>query len=350
MSLIAVASIIGQPFWGSYIDKRGSVRNVLIGSFLVSAAVILLIPHFASVFIVIIVIGITASFTESSMQSIIDSWTISCTSEKPWIDYGLTRGMGSLGYALTAVIFGLVIDRFGFGQMFYVHFAMSFLTIGFCLLVGKSSKPSCQSAMTGVSKFSFPLLSIGKSPPFIWFLVSSTVIYIGFRALSTFYPLLLLQRGGDNKALGLSLFIMAASEVPVLFASRKLLARFKDTSLITISMFFFLIRILLHALIPSATGLIAIQMTQALSFGLFLPSSVHYIKRLAPVGMSSTFLTIASSCYFGIGGILGSFLGGLIIDRSGIDFMLWCSVFSTLAGLMIFVAAPKNANRDRSVL
>lgn len=352
ISLMSLASIIGQPFWGNFIDRRSSTRNifrnVLIACLIVSGFIGIFIPYLIGFFVILTLIIMLMSFTESSMYTIIDSWTLNCTPTKPWIDYGLTRGLGSLGYSITAIFFGIVLDRFGYNKMFPAHFAMILFAITFCFIVGRSNKASCSSPKTVGRKISFPFLDIGKSPQFIWFLSSSTIIYIGYRALQTFYPILLSQKGGDNKALGISLFIMAASEVPVLFLSKRLLNKYKDTSLITVSMFFFLIRIFLHAVIPSVEGLVLLQATQSLSFGLFLPASVHYVNRLAPIGLSSTFLTIASSCYFGIGGILGSFIGGILVDKAGIYFMLWCSAILSLIGLLIFIFSPK-ASKTKSI-
>ena len=341
MSLIAFASIIGQPFWGNFIDTRNSVRNVIIICILTSGLAAMLIPVLKSFFFAVVIIGVITSFTESSMQSVIDSWTMSCVSQKPWIDYGLTRGLGSLGYAVTAVLFGMILDRYGYDLMFSVHLAMGFITIIFCIIVDRSSRTGCQTPVVSVRRLSFPLLSIAKSPHFVWFLISSTIIHIGYRASGTFFPLLLSQKGGNSQSLGLALFIMAASEVPVLFLSKKLLSRFKDTSLLTVSMGFYFLRILLHIFVPAAGGLIALQLVQGLSYGIFLPASVHYIKRLSPVGMSATFITTATSAYLGISGILGSFLGGLLIDSRDIYYMLsWGSII-TLAGLLIFILAPK---------
>ncbi|MHB8961831.1 MAG: MFS transporter [Saccharofermentanales bacterium] len=341
MSAISITSIIGQPFWGHYSDRKNTLRNVLVACMLASGFIALLIPVFIRSYFLIIMVCLVISFTENSMPSIIDSWTMNSAVHKPWIDYGLTRGLGSLGYAITAVLFGVVLDRFGYGLMFYIHFLLVLITVGFCFLVDRSNRatPELQPAAHARSpalKFRF-----GESRRFLWFLVSSTLVFAGSRATATFYPLLLSQKGGDNKALGLSLSIMALSEVPVLFFSKKLLARYKDTALITLSMIFFLLRIFLHIVVSSIPGLIAVQATQALSFALFLPASVYYIKRISPPELGSTYLTIASSCYFGIGGIIGSFVGGLLIDFGGIYNMLWCGMAATIAGMLIFIFSPK---------
>lgn len=344
MAAISVASILGQPFWGSYCDRKKTMRNVLILCLVLSGLSAFLIPVFYKSFSVIILVCLVISFTENSMPTIIDSWTVSSATRKPWIDYGLTRGLGSLGYALTAVVFGFLLDWLGYDLMFYAHFLMIAISVGFCFFIEKRVGINLNEC-NGTKEETRPKIEIKEHGRFVFFLISSTLVFTGMRAVATFFPILLEQKGGTNKDFGIALFVMAVSEVPVLFLSRKLLSIFKDTALITISMLFFVLRIILHIIVPSIEGLIMVQAMQALSFGLFLPSSVYYVKIIAPKGLNSTFLTLATSCYFGIGSILGGILGGVFIDLYGIKNMFWISAAIAFCGLIIFVISTNYYNK-----
>ncbi len=345
MSAISVASIVGQPFWGNYCDRRKTIRNVLIMCLILSGLVALLIPVFYKSIYIIVLICLFISFTENSMPTIIDSWTVDIANRKPWLDYGLTRGMGSLGYALTAAVFGFMLDKFGYNMMFITHFFLILISVGFCFFNGKNEGVITRecSNTTKIEKSKFEIKESGR---FIYFLISSTLVFTGMRAVATFFPLLLNQKGGTNADFGIALFVMALSEVPVLFLSRRLLLKYKDTALIIISMVFFVVRIILHIIVPSVTGLILVQAMQAVSFGLFLPASVYYIKIIAPKGLNSTYLSIATSCYYGVGSILGSFFGGIFIDLFGIYQMFWISAGCAFCGLLIFVFSTSHYNKE----
>jgi PPP family 3-phenylpropionic acid transporter len=338
MAAIMLVSIFAQPFWGSICDKKSSIRNVMVGCMFLSGVAILFIPIYSKSFLIIIGIALFFSFTENSMFTLIDSWTVQSAVRKPWIDYGLTRGMGSLGFALTALLFGVLLDRFGYDLMFYAHMAMVLIFIGCCFFVGKTNKSRpVLHARDENKKIQAAPFSLKESKKFIWFLVSTTLVFIGFRASGTFLPILMNQMGGSNRDLGVAIFVLAVSEVPVFFLSRKLLQRYKDTALILVSMFFFVVKIFLHIVVTTIPGLIAIQAAQALSFGLFLPASVYYVTRIAPPGKSSTYMTIAVSCYCGISAITGNFGGGLIIDRFGIYAMYWICTVLTVIGMLVFL-------------
>lgn len=351
MAAISLTSIFAQPFWGNYCDRKNTMRNILVGCLLVSGVITFLIPVFYRSFTVIIVIGLVISFTESSMSSIIDSWTVKTAVQKPWVDYGLTRGMGSLGYSVTALIFGALLDRYGYGLMFSTHMGIIVLFIVCCFYVGKINKSvftknTCIPKSTDIPPVSkTPRFTLKGSRPFVWFLVASTLAFIGFRANSTFYAILLRQLGGNNSQLGISLFVLAASEVPIFFLSKRLLQKYKDTAIILVSLFFMAVKILCGIVVTSIPALIAVQATQALSFGLFLPASVYYIGRISPPGLGSTYMTVAVSCYYGLGGIIGSFAGGWIIDSLGIYPMLWIGVSLSLLGMFVFffsTCMPRN--------
>jgi len=345
MSAISIGSVLGQPFWGNVSDKRDSIRNVLVFSLLFSAFITLLIPFAAKYFIPVIVFCFLMSFTENSMPAIIDSWTLSQSAKKPWIDYGFTRGMGSLGFALTAIVFGFFLDKYGYNIMFYSHFAFVIIAVVFCFVIEPKEKEAVPKSADNRGKTSISGIKFKDSAKFLWFLIAATLVFTGFRANATFFPILLSERGGNNSMLGIAFFIMAGSEFPVLFASKRLLRKFKDTTLITISMFFFCIRNLLHIVIVPVPLLIISQATQGLSFALFLPACVYYIRRISPLGLTSTYLTVATSCYFGMGGILGSYFGGIITENSGIFTMLKTSLVVTIIGLAVFVLKGKESKQ-----
>jgi PPP family 3-phenylpropionic acid transporter len=337
MAAISLTSIIGQPFWGNYCDRKHSIRNVLIGCLLVAGIVALLIPVFYKSFVIVIIIALIISFTENSVYTIIDSWTIQIAVKKPWLNYGITRGLGSLGYAVTAVALGAMLDRYGYGLMFPVHFVVILFFIGFCFYVGWCNKSAKGMPTFDQKRAETPKMSLKGSGRFVWFVISSLLVFIGCRALMTFYPILLVQLGGNNSDLGISYFVAAASEVPILFLANRLMKKFRDTALIATSMFFFIVRISLTIFATSIPALILLQATEGLSYGLFLCASTYYVIRISPVGLSSTFLTIAASFYAGVGGIIGSFGGGLIIDLYGMYAMLWVGTGITVLGLLIFL-------------
>lgn len=337
MAAMVVVSVFAQPFWGSYCDRKRTVRDVLAVCLLVSGIITLFIPVFYRSFGALIFLVLIISFTENSMSSLIDSWTVHTAINKPWLDYGLTRGMGSLGFAFTALLFGALLDRFGYGLMFPTHLFVIGLFIACCFYVEKRNKFADALPASDREKKEHPRFRLKGSGKFIWFLVSSTLVFIGFRATLTFYPILLSQQGGNNMDLGLSFFILALCEAPLFFLSKRIMQKYKDTAVILTAMVFFIVKILLHIVVVSVPGLIAVQATQLVSFGLFLPASVYYIMRIAPEGLSTTYLTIAVSCYSGISAIIGNFGGGLIIDWLGIYPMLWFGTALTVAGTLVFL-------------
>ncbi len=61
-----------------------------------------------------------------------------------------------------------------------------------------------------------------------------------------------------------------------------------------------------------------IQLLQGPSFALFMNGTVYYIDEMAPEELKATAQTFATSMYFGVSGIVGSYGGGWMIDNYGL--------------------------------
>jgi len=150
--------------------------------------------------------------------------------------------------------------------------------------------------------------------------------------IGTFQPILISDHGGTSVHLGISSFVLAASEVPVMYNSTRFLRRFRAEALITVSLFFAAIRLLLSVLAPSLGWLIAAQSLQALSFGLYL---------LTPDEMQSTAITLALSIGFGGSGIIGNFFGGILAQRFGVSSVYYLFALLAACGLVLFRVTRK---------
>ncbi|MFW5749620.1 MAG: MFS transporter, partial [Halanaerobium sp.] len=76
-------------------------------------------------------------------------------------------------------------------------------------------------------------------------------------------------------------------------------------------------------------------MLQSLSFGVFLVTVRYYVKLVAPAALKTTAQSVALMSAFGVGGIVGSLLGGYLIDTYSIAFMFKVGISLAAAAVMI---------------
>ncbi|MFE7083292.1 MFS transporter [Priestia megaterium] len=316
---ISVASIIGQPICGYICDRNKTIKNVLIFCLSISAALTVLFFFIGKSYWMLLILSTVIAFVFQALYPIIDSWTVNARINNPHINYGVTRGIGSIGYAATAAVVGIIFDRHGYEWMFYLFILSAIITL-LCALFPRdfkmSNKIEEQEQKEQLRLKDLKELFLNKE--YFGFLLIITIIYIAYKANSTFLPALMTKVGGTNADLGLAWSILGLSEVPFILVSGFLLKKYKDTTIIFVAMVFFILRVGLPVFATNPTQLIWMTALQGLSYGLFLPASVYYISRIVPKHLSNTAQTFAVALYSGLGIAIAGVVGGLIADALGI--------------------------------
>lgn len=355
MSLTAVISIISPPIWGYVSDHTRSINAVMIACVSATAVLVFALPFIKAVWLMVIAMSFIA-FTDSPNAPLLDSFIMQNMHRLSHTNYGGIRLWGSIGYAITAYLLGIFIDIYGTGIMFIAYGVFAILVIKMLSSLPDPSAVAVKSsAKDSQGRHHYALLL--KNPYFLSFLVFGSLLFTPHKASFTFLPQLLSSVGGTNAQLGMAWFISAASEAPILFLGQRLSARYKPLHLILLSSIFFIARLAIYALTYAPWLVIANQIFQGLSFGLFLTGTVYYINEMAPEGLKATAQTIATASYMGVSGILGSYLGGIIIDRYEIHTMykLGIAVQATaVAGFLLSLlilrhreqAAEKNSTKE----
>ena len=136
--------------------------------------------------------------------------------------------------------------------------------------------------------------------------------------------------GGTSADLGRLLAIAAITEIPVMFLFSLILKHVKSSVLLIISGIFFALK----AFGYFAAGNIALMTVAAVmqmgSFALYIPASVYYVNEVMEEQdkfKGQALMTGTNT----LGGMIGSLLGGFLIDHAGV-------VVMNLAGLIMAVS------------
>ncbi|MFW5995079.1 MAG: MFS transporter [Spirochaetia bacterium] len=372
MSSVFFAGIVTAPLWAAVCDATDRHRRVVLIALGISLVAVLLIPLVAPVLVPVLLLGLVYSATGNSMPAILDSWIMRRRIEEPDLEYGIARGFGAAGFALGGILLGRLSDVFGPWVLFPMYALFILISIVMILRLpagGNRMAPATPGAPAATdapaasgapatprapvyAEVDRPVSSgrirltadvvraIFSSGPYLVFLAIALLIFIQLRAALTFLPLLIYETGGTNIHVGLAQTLSAGSEVPFMFAAAFLLRRFKPRAMLLFAMGIFIFRIGLMGWVYSPVGLVALQLMHGLSFGVFLPVSVHFIDRIAPRKYSSIFQTLAPSIYFGLGSVIGSSLGGTIIEHMGLRTMyqmLWIPVTAAAALFALYL-------------
>lgn len=302
-------ALLAQPFWGTAADRAASRNRVLCLLLAGSAGCILLYPlgeTFASALGLLMLF----SFFYSAVTPVGDAVTLDYV-QRSGGNYGHIRLFGSIGYALTSVVAGLVAER----SIFLVFGLYALLAAVSALLTGKLPKSAGGPGRTRAGGFRRVLTTPGVLPV-LWFTVA---IYASFGFHSAFFGIYLTRNGGSVTLMGLCLFIQAASELPFLFFSRRLAARWGIPRLLTAAGIFMAVRWLLMAQIGGYRLFLPISLMHGFSIIVFMYGVSVYLADLVPEELRASGQAVFAMASFIGTALLGNLLGGLLSDLLGMS-------------------------------
>lgn len=299
------------------------------------------------------------------MPALITSMGMEYINQGFYFDFGFSRGMGSIAYAVCAAALGFVLNRFDpdiLGYVFFVFALLLFVMI--CTLEDfgkgetsagkvhkyKSKEESTKSDVEQYEKNSDSYLKIlSDNHVLLFFMIGFGLANLSNVAIGTYLVNIVKALGGSNSSLGIANFIAAGSEMPVMWLFGMLMNKTSCTKLMKLSAFFFLLRIVIISTavnLPMAYIGIALQ---GPAFGLFTPAAVYYVnnalKPRARVKGQVVFAMVTSGC--AVCG--GNFLGGVLQDIFSLKIMLYVCVVLSAIGFVTILRQPdiKNKNVDR---
>lgn len=334
---LAVNSLVGvvvQPIWGYITDKYLDKRSSLLISIIMSCIVVWLfslVKTWISILIVLIIFMIFLS----PIASLADSYCYDLMEKDKAIQYGKVRLMGSAGYAVIALVMGIIIKKTTINSTFYVYFMLSI--IGFFLLktVSFKGRPTAYKINPN------DLLILIKNKKFFIFIITVFFINTSMGANSNYITILIQKTGGDVSNLGLLWFVVAISELPAFFFGYKLLKKVGDMNLYIICFILYILRYFLDSICQNYNTVILIQLMQGITFPLYLVAALNYINRIVPKKMRTSGITLYSAIGSGLGSFVGNMGGGFLLQYSNVFTLYQILSFSAVISFVISLILKK---------
>jgi MFS family permease len=156
-------------------------------------------------------------------------------------------------------------------------------------------------------------------PAFVRVLIYSIGIQFFIHGPMQLFPLYVRSRGGSMTDLSHLWVCMVALEVPLIFGSGRLFARFGVRRMMLVASAAQGVRWLACALVPTLAGVYALQTLHALVVTGLNVGTALYVEQIVPARLRSTAQSTVVMVGMSIGGVLSTTLGGVIVDRAGID-------------------------------
>ncbi|MFC0302216.1 MFS transporter [Virgibacillus soli] len=303
-----LASIFSQPFWGYMSDKYKTVKRMIL--------ICLIGLLFSSVLFfqmngltAILIMGAIFYFFTTPIGALGDSLAQRRADELR-VPFGSIRMWGSIGFATSSLIIGEVLTQVGIQYMIWPYLLFGTMAL---LVVLKLEDVKVESEPVQLKD----IKQLVTNKPFIIFLILMMFLTIGHRANDSFIGLYIAQLGGKESLVGMGWFVGVMSEAAVFALAGFWFRKFRPVFFIIIAGALYSVRWFIYGAINNPYHIIALQVLHGLTFGIFYTASLDYVTRLIPKVLQSTGHLLFYSVFFGVSGIIGSLLGGTLLDSFG---------------------------------
>jgi PPP family 3-phenylpropionic acid transporter len=345
MGVLEGAGIAGPLLFGWLADKWGRYKPGLIFTHVMILLALIPLAVFRSPLVSGLLIAVLGIGFRSAFPLLDAVATINIG---PAGNYGRIRTAGSVGFVLMMAFLQVTPflrphDPAGIAWWMAITTALALVSVviipGRYTNTGRRDSPAPARGKGG--SIWTPLLVIG--------LLMIAVSRLSMASINSFFSLFLVEYMGWN-AVGFMWALASASEIPFMFLSRRLIGRFGALPILTASAAAVTLRLAVYALFPYKGGVIAAQLLHSICYGLFHPAAVAFISGNVPPERRALGMSLYLSLGNGLPTLLGSILGGFIIDRLGYRALFGVfALFPVIAvGLYGFIFIAKKPRRGYS--
>jgi PPP family 3-phenylpropionic acid transporter len=341
MTAMSVIIMLSQPVFGLIGDKYFSVKKLVVVVLGLTVVSLLLLPlslrSQSKLPVLLNMIGITLTGTQ--VAGLMDAWFVGLRQEFPSINYGMIRGSGSLTYALSAQLMGMVTITFGHGMRIWLGSGFILLAV----LTAATFRPTRSVHQTnadidpngklkGVEAFRL----IFSSKPYCLLLVVSFFLLLSNAAMPTLIQLSIRNFGGTAAQIGTASALGAASEVPGMFLMAYIMTKIKQKKLLLISGAIYALRMLITASVGTIHGMIYVQLMQGITYAVLLPVSISYLSEIVDERVRTTAVTTYTAITASLTGILGNLITSAFLTKGlSAQHALIFFAFSAMLGFAI---------------
>jgi PPP family 3-phenylpropionic acid transporter len=315
--LFELMAVAAPPVWGILSDRTGRPRLALalavmgmVPAFLLFGTVRSLVPA--------VFVALLFGFFYRPLIPLTDGITLRFIKQHGG-DYGKVRIGGSIAF-MVAVI---TLERVGIAQsrsggIILVAMAVAGLMQFFCisLIPGNHDRGGNGRAEPEHTHLDRAGMRVFLRREFLCFTGAAFLGRVAMMSYYGFFSLYLKEVHGFENA-GYIWILGPLSEIPVIYASGRIMDRIGVRNLFALGLFGCALRLFGFSVASAIWMILPLQLLHALTFGAFHCSSVTYVSRIVPQRMQSTAQAVFAAVTVGGGGIIGGSVGGLVARHAG---------------------------------
>lgn len=258
------------------------------------------------------------------------------------INYGYGRSFGSFTAALSSSLLGLLINK---NIMVVIIFTLVSIFLYF-IAIHYSEKKSIfiinENYNKVTKKDNNQKLSVffKSNKNFVLFLIGTIFLLTFHYIINYFMYQIVLSVGGNERHVGIALGIGALVTIPVISSYEQLLNYISNKQALIISSFFFILRAILILFASNIYLIYIAEFFQAFSYGLYSAASVYLVTENIDNNYQNIGQSLVTSAAT-IGGVVGPFVGGIIVELFSVQLLLLICLSITMLGFSFYLFSLK---------
>jgi MFS transporter, PPP family, 3-phenylpropionic acid transporter len=348
MAIANIFAVVMQPAVGALIDRFVKISPKLVLCLMTILSLVLLAGLIfldaGMLWMAVLYVGIIALLF--TMQPLVTSLTFEYINAGRDVNFSATRATGSITFAILSTLLGIWINRYSTDILPIICFG---LFVGFLILILTCPPVTRRGTLRPVEEILVKRPASGflrKYERFIPFLIGIAFLFLFHTIINTYMAQIMVSLGGKGTDMGVSMSIAAVFELPAFLGFSFLVAKFDNRSLLKFSAVVYALRSFIFLLAASIGMIYLGQAFQGLTFAIYLPAAVYYVNQMMENEdkvKGQTFITSTMT----IGGVVGSVVGGWLLDHYNAHVMLLFGAAAAVIGCLLMVYSvrkPKAAS------
>ncbi|MGD2174845.1 MAG: MFS transporter [Candidatus Brocadiaceae bacterium] len=333
---------VGGPLLVAWLSDRLGRRRLLIAASLI-AFVLLIVPLAStSDFLPAALLAMGVGLALRTTIPLSD--TLAATELRdPAHQYGKVRVWGSMGFISTLFairLFGLVDEQSAGSMMRAMLIAALAGLVVSRFLPERHKPPPGPDAAAGEGR--------GFDALFWVFIGVVALQQLGMSGYYAFFTIYLQDELGMQQAAWVWA-VASASEMPVLICAGLIIRRFGVFPMLLMACAAVSVRLAVYSLFPVLWAVLPAQLLHAAAFGMLHAAAIETIRRRAPAGRRAVAMSLYMSLAVALPLLVGSSIGGLVIERFGYLVLYGVYAVPPLLGMVLLAAAGRGlAERGRA--
>lgn len=338
LSTIAFVSFFGQ-LWAGYLCDRYRTVKRFFGIFWILLTISSVLMYYVTAqnfFFHIIAVSFVGGLFRVT-NGLLETWTIE-TSKKVRDNFGMIRAFGAIGWAIGAPLTSFLVTSFGYQYLGLFMAVAALITYGIA-----STLPDATKMKTDASLRFSDIRQLLSHKPYMLLMV--IFVLVSFVMAADMYTVIdkILVVGGTNDDVGLKWSFQAIMELPFFFLGGWMLLKLGSKKILIFSIFFYIIRFVLYAIVQTPFLLIAVSGMQMLTFPLYMIAQKVLIDDETPAHLKSSGQMLGMALFGGLPTFITPLLSGILVNSFGYDATLMMFAVSLVIPLILsFVYQPKN--------